>query len=276
VLLLALAIVDDLGAILVIAFLYSGGLSVPPLLWAGVFLTMTWTLRRVGVRAHGVHAALALLAWMAVLSSGLHATLTGVALAAATPSGHRVRGPRFVESSRAHISELEAARERGDHESAQSALGALEELVIGTEAPLERLERHVHPWSAYLVLPLFALANAGIGLSWASLQSAAGSGVALGIALGLVAGKAIGVAGACWLAVRSGRVTLGSDVRMPHLFGGGFLTGIGFTVALFIAELAFEGSPLLPDAKVGILAGSLAAALIGSAVLALRARADET
>ncbi len=149
-------------------------------------------------------------------------------------------------------------------------MGQLEELSRGTESSLERLERVIHPWSSYFVIPLFALANAGISVEWSRLQAAAVSPAGLGVFLGLVAGKPLGILGAAWLASRFDLITLPAGVRWAHLAGVGALAGIGFTVAIFIATLAFADEATLAHAKSAILAASLAAGLIGYTWLRLR------
>ncbi len=151
-------------------------------------------------------------------------------------------------------------------------LGRIEELARQTESPLERLERRVHPWTSYLVLPLFALVNAGVALSAEFIRQAFTSAVTLGVMLGLVVGKVVGVTGFAWLAVRLGWATLPGGVAWRHITGAGLIGGVGFTVSLFITGLAFSENSLIEEAKVGVLAASLIAALGGYLFLLLYSR----
>lgn len=155
-------------------------------------------------------------------------------------------------------------------------LGRIEELARQTESPLERLERMVHPWASYLVLPVFALLNAGVALSGEFMRQAFNSPVTLGVTLGLIVGKAAGVTGFAWLAVRLGWAVLPGGVAWRHIVGAGLIGGVGFTVALFITGLAFTDKALIEEAKVGVLCASLIAALGGYLFLRLVSRGQKT
>lgn len=226
--LLGLAIVDDIGAVAVIALVLGDGVSLPWLAAAAAGLAAVAGLLRTGVRAPALYVGLGLAVWTATLASGVHATLAGVALGLLVP-----------------------ARTGPDQR----------------EAATERLQRRLHPWTAFAVVPAFALANAGVALSGSTLRDAAGSAVTLGVVLGLVAGKSLGVAGAIWLACRVGVARLPDGIRQRHVLGMASVAGIGFTVSLFIAQLAFDDPAAVEQATIGILVGSLLAAALGTSVL---------
>ena len=227
VFLLALAIVDDLGAILVIAVFYAGQIDVLWLLLASASVgSLAWLQR--GGRWRGVaFVALGTIAWVATYESGIHPTIVGVVLASLVS----VRSPDDSETDGA------------------------------------RLESLLHPWVSFVIVPLFAVANAGVRLSGEAVGAAVGSSIARGIVFGLVVGKLVGVFGAAWLAVRLNLAQLPADLGWRQLLGGAALAGIGFTVSIFIANLAFEDPAVLEISKIGILAGSALAAAIGTAIL---------
>jgi NhaA family Na+:H+ antiporter len=270
--LLALATVDDLGGILIIAVFYAHGLSMTALAIAAALAVLIIVLRRSGVRSAGVFGLVGVLLWLAVLKSGVHATIAGVVIGLLTPA-RILYDPREVAAVlRERLNALRAAIERDENDEAEMLLGQIEELTRGSEEPLQRIERHVRPWVSYVVLPIFALANSGVVLSREQIAAALDSPVAHGAMVGLLLGKVVGVAGATWLAVRLRLVALPNAVNWSHIIGAGLLAGIGFTVSLFIAELAFEGSALLPHAKRGILAASAAAAVLGGGFLLVRTK----
>ncbi len=269
--LLALAIVDDLGAILVIALFYTETLEPMALVWAAGLLGGILAMRKAGVRSVGAYSVVGFLFWAAFLQSGIHATLAGVILGAVTPSRPFFDHRTFSDRAGELLATFKGALDAGDHDVVEATLGRMEELTEGTEAPLEKLERTVHPWSAYLVLPLFALANSGVSLSGEAVRAAAESPVTLGVVLGLVLGKLVGVLGGSWLGVRLGWAVLPPGVRWIHLAGTALLAGIGFTVSLFIAELAFQDPAMVAQAKVGILVASLVAGVGGYLFLRLGA-----
>jgi NhaA family Na+:H+ antiporter len=224
-------------------------------------------MQRAGVRAVGAYAVVAFLLWAAVLESGIHATLAGVVLGALTPSKADVDPETFGETAEALLKRARRAATEHRHDEMQASLGELEELTIETESPLERMERLCHPWSAFLVLPLFALANAGVSLSGEAISGALASPVTLGVALGLLIGKALGVTVVAWLVVKVGIASLPTGVTWTQVTGAGLLAGIGFTVALFIAQLAFADPVMVEEAKIGILAASLVAGIGGYILL---------
>ncbi len=234
-LLLGIAIVDDLIAISVIALFYSEGISVVWLTGAVAGLLVVAGMRLLGVSRVLAYVPVGLLVWLATLESGVHPTVAGVALALLTPA-QRVNGRQV----------------------------------------LEHLEHRLHPYSAFAVLPVFALANAGIALDGGVLADAVASPLPWAIAVGLVVGKLLGIAGAALLALRLRIGALGEDVRLAQVWGVAALGGIGFTVSLFVAQLAYTDPQVIDLAKIGIFAGSLISALIGVTLLIRGARAGPT
>ena len=266
----ALAIADDLLAIGVIAIFYSGDISLLAFGAAAAVLVVLVAGNRLHVRSYLFYGLLGIALWMAVLASGVHATIAGVALALTVPARTRIDGHSFVVRAR----ELIGAFEDADHpedvrrsDARQSALTDLEDATESIQTPLQRLEHGLHPWVAYFIVPLFALSNAGVALG-SGVTAALGSSVAYGIVAGLVLGKQVGILASAWLVVRMGWADLPAGVTWRHIWGAGCVAGIGFTMSLFIGELAFADSPELLDvAKVAILAASVVAALVGWVVL---------
>jgi NhaA family Na+:H+ antiporter len=263
--LLTLAIVDDIGAIVVIALFYSGGVTWEPLLVAAAMLGAIVALQRIHVRATPVYLVLGVGVWLAVLESGVHPTVAGVALGLLTPSVAFQR-PGAV-SEEAHRIADETVDDPVPPDADAPQWLRLAELSRETVSPLARVEAALHPWTSSLVVPLFALANAGVALSGEALGDALRSPVALGIVLGLVVGKVVGIALASLGAVRLGIGRLPEGAGTRALLGTAAVAGIGFTVSLFVAELAFSAPALVDSAKIGIFAGSIAAGALGFALL---------
>ncbi len=263
VFLLALAIVDDLGAIMVIALFYTESISLEAVAWAVAIAAVILAFSRAGVRSVDVYVVLGILFWAAVFKTGVHATIAGVLLALMTPSRPYLTRDALDVSADDLLDAYRGARERGDAEAEQQILRQLETLSRDTESPLDRLEHTLHPWASYLIVPIFALANAGVALSGDLVGDASSSAVSLGVAIGLVVGKPVGILLACFLAVRLGLAELPSNTGFQHMVGAGLLAGIGFTVSLFIAGLAFDDPQLIDEAKIGILAASTIAGIIG-------------
>ena len=268
VFMLALAIVDDLGAIAVIAIFYTDNVDLQWLALAVAMFALTAVFGRFGVRAAVAYIAVALVAWLAVYESGVHATIAGVILGLLTPIEPRYDAAVLRDSANDLVEQFALAKEDPSAEGrevADASLRELEELARESRAPLDRLEHGLHPWTTFLIIPLFALANAGVELGASAIEDSATSRVALGVALGLIIGKPLGIAIACYAAVRAGLAALPPDTRWSHVLALGMVAGIGFTVSLFIATLAFEEQPaLLAEAKMAVLAGS---AIIGVAGL---------
>jgi Na+:H+ antiporter, NhaA family len=225
--LVALAIIDDLGAIVIIALFFTADLSTASLVLAGAAIALLVVLNFAGCTRLAAYALVGMFLWICVLKSGVHATLAGVALGLAVP--------------------LRGAAE-------------------GQEGPLHRLEHSLHPWVAFAILPVFALANAGVTLTGLSLSSLV-LPVPLGITLGLFVGKQIGVMAAVWLSVRLGLGTLPERASWLQIYGVSVLTGVGFTMSLFIGTLAFAGEGQVSEIRLGVLAGSLLSAVLGYVVL---------
>ncbi|MFN0148789.1 MAG: Na+/H+ antiporter NhaA [Dehalococcoidia bacterium] len=263
VFLLALAIVDDLGAILVIAAFYTETVHLEPLLWGGLALGVIVAARLGGVQNVLFYVIPGVLLWLAVLESGVHATLAGVVLAFLTPSGPVPQRAAYHTALRGMVAELARADEAGDRERADLITAEIDRLTDNREPPLDQLESALHPWASFVVVPLFALANAGLDLSWASLADSARSTASLGIATGLVIGKPVGIVTFSWLVVRLGLASLPAGARWRDIAAMGLLAGIGFTVSLFISGLAFDSAALEDEARVGILAASVIAGIAG-------------
>jgi NhaA family Na+:H+ antiporter len=268
-LLLGIAVVDDIAALTVVAVAYSGDLSAPWLVAAGAGLLGLVALNRLGVRHLVPYLAVGAVVWLATLESGVHATLAGVLIGLVTPV-RPFQPASAVGAAAARTAEV--ARGRGVDPAAWRRLAWLSREAI---APLTRLEHALHPWTSALVLPLFALANAGIAVGPDAIAGAFAQAPALAVAAGLAVGKPLGLVLGALVAVRVGVARLPAGVRSVHLAGIGALAGIGFTVSIFVTDLAYADDALAASAKVGILLGSAVAASAGSLLL-LRARASRT
>jgi NhaA family Na+:H+ antiporter len=262
VLLLALAVIDDLGAIVVIALFYSSGIQVVGFLAAAVGLAGVLVMQRLGVRTKLLYVAPALVLWAGVYVAGVHPTIAGVILGLMTPIRAWLGPERFVHGVRAELEQL-ARAEPGAVATEDLVLTLRHVDVARREAmsPAESLIATLHPWVAFGIMPLFAFANAGVAFGSAA-RTEEMTLVIAGIALGLVAGKALGVVGACWLAVRLRIAALPKGLGPRHLVVLGVVAGIGFTMSLFIAKLAFRDPALLGAAKIGILAASAGAMVL--------------
>jgi NhaA family Na+:H+ antiporter len=262
VFMLALAIVDDVGAILVIAFFYTPQISVPALALAAAFLAL---LVIVAIRRGplSVYVVLGFFFWAAVLSSGVHATIAGVILGLVAPIRPKRRPEELADNAEPLLIDFRSQILKNDKSSAEATLTQLDQLLRGTDSIAERLERSIHPWVAFLVLPLFALASAGVALSTAQVKLAASSPIALGVFWGLIAGKAVGITLFSFLAVRSRIASMADGLTWLGIAGVGILAGVGFTVALFISGLSFDDETLIATSKIAVLAASLAAGSLG-------------
>jgi len=272
VFLLALAIADDIGAITVIAVFYTSDLSVEALVIAGGLLAFIHGMSRAGVRDISVYLLFGAFAWAAMYESGVHPTIAGVALGLMTPANPYYSTSKFDESMEDLFTKYRDAHARDDEPAAQHFLGQIEALTQGTESPLERLQRLLLPMTTFFVVPVFALANAGVVITGDSVSEALSSEISQGVAFGLLIGKPAGIFLATWLAVRLGIASLPRSMNWWQVLGVGLLGGVGFTVALFVDELAFDSEALIIDGKMGILAGSLISAIIGYVMLVLVTR----
>jgi NhaA family Na+:H+ antiporter len=257
--LLALAIVDDIGAVIVIAAFYSGGVDVGMLVVAVGTVVAAAVGRVVGLRWVPLYVTLGVVGWLALHESGVHATLIGVAFGLLAPTTAHVPAELVDPGELADVSNVAAARRSAS-------------LARQTTSTLEWLEYRLHPWSTFAVLPLFALANAGVRLSAGMLGDAASSRVTAGVVVGLLVGKTLGIAGAVWLASRARLVALPDGASLAHVAGVGVLAGIGFTVSLFVTELAFTDPTVADEARVGVFAASIVAGGLGAVVLRAVAR----
>jgi Na+:H+ antiporter, NhaA family len=274
VFLTALAIADDLGEVLVIAVFYTARLDPLLLGCAAVVVLGLVLLNRGGVRRSLPYAVLGLLLWVFLLRSGIHATVAGVMLAAVIPSRPAFTLRRFdrcLDEMRAAFHAFLSGAEPDDEQHSDrlaSIAQSLEFAATAVQSPQQRMERVLSPWVTFGVIPLFALANAGIDVTGLSFAALAEDPVTLGIVVGLVAGKFIGVAAGSWLAVRAGFALLPAGVGWRHILGAAWLAGIGFTMSLFIGQLAFSPASVhAVQAKLGVIAASLFAAPIGLAWL---------
>jgi NhaA family Na+:H+ antiporter len=270
---LTLAIVDDIGAIIVIALFYASGVSILFLAAAAALCLLMLALRRVGVKATPVFLGLGALVWLATYESGVHPTIAGVVLGLMAPAESYQR-PHAVSAEARRTADLTMDDpEPPDADAAQwLRLASLSREAV---SPLTRTEHALLPWTSFVIIPLFAFANAGVRLGGEQLADAWASRVTLGVVLGLVIGKVVGISGAAAIAVATRVARLPAGVRIIHIVGASAVAGIGFTVSLFIAELAFDDESLIAEAKVGILAASILAGLLGWFVFRLSPSVDE-
>ncbi len=259
--LLTLAIVDDVGAIVVIAVVYSSDIQGRFLLAAAALVMLMLLLRRIGVVWLPPYVVIGSAVWLATQASGVHATVAGVVLGLLAPARRLIPG----SVARQWAGDL-------DDDPGPADLEAMTRLAKTAVSPAERLEHLLHPWTSFLIVPLFALANAGVELRGKAFDRPGAAAVTAGVMIGLVAGKAVGITGASWLAVRTGAGRLPDGVRWSMIAGVGIVGGIGFTVALFVAELAFDPGALQESAQIGVLAASALAAVLGGAVLSRACR----
>lgn len=270
VFLAALAIADDLGAVMVIAVFYTSQLAWGSLALAGGALLLLIIANRAGIRTPLIYTLLGLVVWIAVLKSGIHATIAGVLVAMTIPARSRINTSQFQERSRLLLDEFDrnekTLSEKARADDQDAVVHALETMCEQVQTPLGRMEHALYGWVSFLIMPVFALANAGVVFS-GDPMAAITSSVTIGIFLGLVAGKAIGITLFAWLAVRSGIASLPENVSWRHLAGAAALGGIGFTMSLFITGLALTDPQLVLGAKFGIFSASVVAAVIGWLIL---------
>ncbi|MBK6854299.1 MAG: Na+/H+ antiporter NhaA [Burkholderiales bacterium] len=270
VFLVALAIVDDLGALLVIAMVYTASIE-----WRGIALIVAlllalWVANRSGVRRGSIYLVLGLGLWAGFFISGLHATLAGVLTALFVPARVKIVPGALPQVIRRGADDIEAQALDDEPDAMDpgrvAIIGALGGSLDAATAPLQRFEHMVQPWVTYAILPAFGLFNAGVTIDAAVLRVLP-TAVPMGIMVGLVVGKSVGIGLASWLAVKSGLAALPEGATWRQLIGTSFLAGIGFTMALFISGLAFAGTHFEREAQLAILVGSLLAALVGITIL---------
>jgi NhaA family Na+:H+ antiporter len=257
-------------AVLVIAFFYTSEISWGALGVGAVFLAALVVANVIGVGRTLVYSVLGLGLWLCFLLSGVHATIAGVLLAFTVPAVSFINPGAFLDRSRYILDRFEQAGEKGENvltnEERQAALHALNDATYKLEPPLHELEHTLHPWVVFAIMPVFALANAGVPLG-GGIVDALASPVALGIVAGLLVGKQLGITLLAWLAVKSGISDLPEGIGWRHIYGAGWLAGIGFTMSLFITDLAFSDGSLVENAKLGILVASLIAGVVGWTIL---------
>jgi NhaA family Na+:H+ antiporter len=263
VFLLSLAIADDIGAIAVIAIFYTETLRIEPLVIGLLLLLVMFLVHRVGIQHSMIYAVLGILFWVAILRSGIHATIAGVILGFMVPTSPRLSFAEFESIGTDVVKRYRQALADNDKATASRMLGVLEQVVSATEAPSERLTRNLNDWVSFLVLPLFALANAGIEFSHGGFNDLLRSHVAWGVFFGLVIGKPLGIVAFSWAAVRLGLANLPNHVSWRLIAAVGLLAGIGFTVSIFISSLAFNDAALLTQAKAAVLGASVIAGIVG-------------
>ncbi|MGE4423513.1 MAG: Na+/H+ antiporter NhaA [Pseudodesulfovibrio sp.] len=268
----AVAIVDDIGAILVIAIFYTASLNLTALFvgLAGLALMAVLNLRW-RIRHSIPYLVLGVVVWFAFLLSGIHATIAGVLAAMTIPAGTRMNCATFVAELREAAEVFEMAITPGKsvltNREQQMALHAMEHAYEAATTPLQNIEHALHPWVSFFIMPVFALANAGVSLD-AEVFRELLTPVSLGVFVGLVVGKQIGVTGACWLVKRLGLAAFPDRTTLVHLWGASCLAGVGFTMSIFIGNLAFdEGTSLVALAKIAILFASLVSGALGFLVL---------
>jgi len=267
----ALAIVDDLGAVIVIALFYTSKLSIGALLAAAIIFGILMMLNFLKVYRISIYLFLGFFLWVALLKSGIHATIAGVLLALTIPAKAKNPVDECINSNESVINKLkDNETDPDDPKKAKKLVNAIftiEDNCTHAVSPLLRLEHSLHSWVAYFIIPLFAFANAGI-IFKSNLLADVGNPVSVGVFAGLVLGKPIGITLFTWISTRLGLASLPGDVRWIQILGIGFLGGIGFTMSIFIDNLAFAANPYKVEiAKIGILFSSLIAGIIGYLVL---------
>ena len=272
VFLTALAIADDMGAVLVIALFYTEEVKLLPLLIAGGAVVLISLAAQARLKRVGVYVVLILVVWLGVFASGVHATIAGIFLALVVPVRAQIDPRGFFKTAKRSMVRLEASEvtqdSMVDDDEQFTALSDLSDATRAMMPPGIVLERYLHIGQAFFILPLFVFFNAGVSIG-GNLLEILTDRVSLGVILGLVLGKQIGVLLFSWLAVKSGRVPLPAGVNWAQMWGVSCLAGVGFTMSIFIGELAFKDPAMVDEAKVGILVASLIAGILGYVVLAM-------
>lgn len=263
----ALAIVDDIGAVIVIGVFFSKNINIMMLGMGIVVWLFMLGLNKFGARNLGIYWLLFAALWLCIFLSGIHATIAGVLAALAIPATSRINAEKFSAEAKSLIASVDADGDSDDdailNEDQDTSVRNLEKLCEHVATPLQRLEHGLHPWVAYIVMPIFAFANAGVLLS----AGQSFGPISNGIALGLVLGKPVGIMFFVMLALKLKLATLPTGVRMIHIFGVSMLAGVGFTMALFISNLSMTSDAKLNEAKIAILAASAVAGVVGFTIL---------
>jgi NhaA family Na+:H+ antiporter len=264
----ALAVADDLGAVLVIAIFYSSHIALMPLTIGMWLLVLLLIGNKLGIRSIIFYLVIGFGVWVAFLLSGVHATIAGVLVAFTIPARTRINEKNYAESLRKLLFDFEKAIPNNSTLTTpeqHDTIEKIKELSMDAETPLQKVEFALHPWVAFVVMPLFALANAGIVIG-SNFFSSLVNPVSLGVAVGLLAGKFIGVLLATWLMVKFG-AQLPAKASWKQIVGVALLAGVGFTMSLFISGLAFTHPEMIDQAKYGILLASLLAGVLGVMML---------
>lgn len=270
VFLTALAIADDLGAVLVIAVFYTEQIVLGGLILMAVFMILILLANRMGLRQMWIYLLLAVGVWASVLFSGVHATVAGVLVAMLVPVKAKIEPEKFLSITKKRLDELERSNlTKESMVKDQNQMQALDDICLVTEdirpAGLS-LENQLHPVQSFLILPLFALFKAGVSLDGESITQL-GSTVSFGIIFGLFFGKQLGILLSSWIAVRSGKTSLPKGISWPQIWGVSILAGVGFTMSIFISDLAFKSAELIGQAKIAIIIASLLSGIVGFVVL---------
>jgi NhaA family Na+:H+ antiporter len=262
--------VDDLGAVLVIAIFYTSDIAWTSLLVAGFVFVVLTIMNRMGVRSLSAYAIVGVCLWLAFLQSGIHATIAGVLLAMTIPVRTRINADEFASNTRIYLDEFQKHSKSGTsiltNKNQLAAIASIEVAAEHAQTPLQRMEHILHPWVSHVIMPVFAFANAGVTIS-GDLPTMLTQSVTLGVMAGLIFGKQIGVFAASYLAIKFKWADLPSGMTWIRLYGLAWLAGIGFTMSLFIAGLAFMDSKFLDFAKVGILFASVISGTVGAFIL---------
>lgn len=272
----ALAVADDLGAVLVIALFYTSHIAFLPLIIGGVLLLLIWLGNFMGIRSILFFLILGLAVWCCFLLSGVHATIAGVLVAFMIPARTKINEKEYVVTINKHIDDFEAAiPQNGSLTTTEQHLTIekIKQLSLDAETPLQKIEHSLHPWVAFLIMPLFALANAGMHIGSDFFTSLVNS-VSVGVFLGLVLGKFAGVLLFTWIMVKFKWADLPHRATWGHITGVALLAGVGFTMSLFITGLAFNNELMVDQAKYGILLASLISGTLG--ILLLRRQSGKT
>lgn len=277
---LALAIADDIGAVLVIAIFYTAEISAPAMLIAAAVLIVLFILNKLGTKSLIVYTFFGIILWLAFLKSGIHATVAGVLFAFTIPAYSRYDTKKFSDTVRSLINNFDS---KGDHwknilnsSERQNDVLAIESSCEKVLTPLQRFEHDLHPWVSYFIIPLFALANAGVSIKEINFIEALLKPVSIGIITGLFIGKQLGIFIFSMLAVKFKLAYLPEGVNLRNLYGAGILAGVGFTMSLFIAGLAFDNPDILDTAKIGVLTGSLISGITGFIFLKMGSRKEKS
>lgn len=272
----ALAIVDDLGAVAVIAMFYTSQLATNYLFQAFIWFLLLVSFNLLGYRRPLPYLIVGGIVWWSFYMSGIHSTVAGILVAFAIPARSRRDMTAFRDRLKKMSDRLrnidKSATSDHMNENGQMIVRKIENLCRDAQNPLQRIEYSLHPWVVFLIVPLFALTNAGVILDWGSIYETFTTSLSLGITVGLVIGKQLGIALAVWLTVKSGLAVMPSGASFGQVYGAAVLCGVGFTMSIFVADLAFGESPDLESAKISILVGSLISFLVGFLILHLTSR----